>query len=85
MVRVGGMGFTIDVDAPAGRRISSMTLTKTGAPIDPGREYVVAGWASINEATDGPPIWDVVANHLRKRQTITAVPNAPVKIVRSGM
>ena len=30
MVRVGGMGFTIEVDAPAGRRISSMTLMKTG-------------------------------------------------------
>ena len=79
------MAFTIDVDAPAGRRISSMTLMKTGAPIEPSREYVVAGWASVNQATEGPPIWDVVANHLRKRQTIASVPSAPVKIVRSGM
>jgi sulfur-oxidizing protein SoxB len=85
MVRVGGMGFTIDVDAPAGRRISSMTLMKTGAAIEPSREYIVAGWASINQATEGPPIWDVVGNHLRKRQTINSVASAPVKIVRSGM
>jgi len=85
MVRVGGMGFTIDVDAPFGQRISAMTLMKTGEAIDPTREYVVAGWASINPATEGPPIWDVVASHLRKRQTIAAVPSAPVKIVRSGM
>lgn len=85
MVRVGGMGFTIDVDAPAGQRISSMTMMKTGAPIEPSREYVVAGWASINQGTAGPPIWDVVGNHLRKRQTISAVASAPVKIVRSGI
>ena len=85
MVRVGGMGFTIDVDAPAGQRISSMSMMKTGAPIEPSREYIVAGWASINQGTAGPPIWDVVGTHLRKRQTIDAVASAPVKIVRSGI
>jgi sulfur-oxidizing protein SoxB len=83
MVRVGGMGFTIDVDAPMGRRISDMTHLKTGAPIDPAREYMVAGWASINQSTDGPPAWDLLASHLRKRQVIDRVASAPVKIVRS--
>ncbi len=83
MVRVGGMGFTIDVDAPMGRRISDMTLLKTGEAIQPASAYVVAGWASINRATDGPPVWDLIASHLRKRQVITDVASAPVKIVRS--
>lgn len=84
MVRVGGMGFTIDVDAPIGRRISGMTLLRTGEPIEASREYVVAGWASVNEATEGPPIWDVFANHLRRRQVIADVASAPIRIVRQG-
>jgi sulfur-oxidizing protein SoxB len=82
MVRVGGMSFTMRVDAPMGKRIDDMRLTATGAPIEAGREYQVAGWASVNEATQGPPIWDVVAAHLRKRKVIDKVASAPVKIVR---
>ena len=26
----------------------------------PGQDYVVAGWASVNEGTEGPPIDEVV-------------------------
>ena len=44
-----------------GRRIDELRLLRTGAPIEPDKEYVVAGWGSVNEATEGPPIWDVVA------------------------
>jgi len=85
MVRVGGMSFTIDVDAPMGQRISDMRLLRTGEPIAPAHAYTVAGWASINEGTEGPPIWDLVANHLRKRQVVADVQNAPVRIVRRAM
>ena len=53
MVRVGGMGYRINVAAKMGSRISDMTLLKTGKPIDPGKNYVVAGWASVNEGTKG--------------------------------
>ena len=35
MVRVGGMSFTIDVDAPMGQRISDMRLLRTGEPAGP--------------------------------------------------
>lgn len=84
MVRVGGMGFTIDVDAPAGKRVSAMTLMSDGSPVDAGREYVVAGWASVGQGTQGPPIWDVVASHLHKRKVIDKVASAPVKVVRSA-
>jgi sulfur-oxidizing protein SoxB len=48
MVRVGGMGYAIDVSTQMGSRISDMTLLATGEPIEPNREYTVAGWASIN-------------------------------------
>ncbi len=43
-----------------------MTLLKTGEAIDPAKTYVVAGWACVNEGTEGPQIWDVVESHIRK-------------------
>ena len=81
MVRVGGMGYRIDIGKPQGERITEMTLLKTGEPIDPGRTYVVSGWASVNEGTEGPPIWDVVEAHIRNRGTVTIEPNTSVKVV----
>jgi sulfur-oxidizing protein SoxB len=81
MVRVGGMGYRIDVTKPQGSRITEMTLLKTGEAIDPAKNYVVAGWASVNEGTEGPPIWDVVENHIRKLGTVTTTPNTSVKVV----
>ena len=80
MVRVGGMGFAIDVSQPMGKRISNMTLLKTNEAIDPARNYVVAGWASVNEGTEGPPIWDVVESHIRKIGTVTLAPNTSVTV-----
>jgi sulfur-oxidizing protein SoxB len=82
MVRVGGMSFAIHVDKPMGQRITDMTHLKSGQPIEPSREYVVAGWASVNEGTEGPAIWDVVANHLRKHPTIAGKSHDTVRIVR---
>ena len=81
MVRVGGMGYTIDVNAAMGSRISAMTLLKSGEPIDPAREYAVAGWASVNEATEGPAIWDVVESHLAKNPVVTVEENHSVKVI----
>jgi sulfur-oxidizing protein SoxB len=81
MVRIGGMGYRIDVTKPQGSRISDMTLLSTGAPIDPEKSYVVAGWASVNEGTEGPQIWDVVEDHIRKQGTVTVTPNTSVKVV----
>ncbi|MFN3145708.1 MAG: thiosulfohydrolase SoxB [Paracoccaceae bacterium] len=80
MVRIGGMGYAIDVTKPQGSRISDMTLLKTGEPIDPSKTYVVAGWASVNEGTEGPQIWDVVESHIRKLGTVTVAPNTSVKV-----
>lgn len=82
MVRTGGLGYTIHVDAVMGRRISNMTLLKTGEPIDPARDYSVAGWASVQEGTQGPHVWDVLARYLQRRQVVVPAPLAPVKVVR---
>ena len=80
MVRIGGMGYRIDVSKPQGERISDMTLLKTGEAIDPSKTYIVAGWASVNEGTEGPQIWDVVESHIRKQGTITLEPNNSVEV-----
>ncbi|MEM8622467.1 MAG: thiosulfohydrolase SoxB [Pseudomonadota bacterium] len=80
MVRVGGMGYAIDVTAPAGSRISDMTLLGDGSPIDPSRTYTVAGWASVNEGTEGPPIWEVVEAHIRHHGTVSMDPNNSVRV-----
>ncbi|TYO91597.1 thiosulfohydrolase SoxB [Oceanicella actignis] len=80
MVRVGGMGYAIDPNAPMGRRISSMTLLRDGSPIDPQRSYVVAGWASVNEGTEGPAIWDVVESFVKRKGVVRIDPNATVRV-----
>ena len=80
MVRIGGMGYAIDVSKPVGSRISNLTHLKSGKPIDASKSYTVAGWASINENTQGPPIWDVVAAHVRKQGTVKIEPNTAVKV-----
>ena len=81
MVRTGGLGYRIDITKPQGERISNMTLLKTGDAIDPAKSYVVAGWASVNEGTEGPQIWDVVEDHIRAQGTVRLDPNNSVQVV----
>ena len=80
MVRIGGMGYEIDISKPMGSRISKLTHLNSGKPIDAAKTYTVSGWASINENTQGPPIWDVVAAHVSKRGVVTVAPNTAVKV-----
>ena len=82
MVRIGGMSYTIDINRPQGSRISDMMLLKTGEKIDPSKTYIVSGWASVNENTEGPQIWDVVENYIRRNQTISIEPSNNVKVAR---
>ena len=80
MVRVGGMGYSIDVSKPIGKRISNMTLLKTGAPIEAGSKYTVGGWASVNEETEGPAIYDLVSDYLRKEKVVNVPENNNIKV-----
>ncbi len=81
MVRVGGLAFTIDINKPQGERFTNLTLTKTGEAIDPSKTYMVAGWASVNEGTEGPQIWDVVENYIREQGTVHIPPNENIEII----
>ena len=80
MVRVGGMQYTIDPTASAGKRISDMRLN--GKDIDPSKTYKVAGWAPVSEDAKnvgGEPIWDVMERHLRDVKVVKAVKlNEPI-------
>jgi len=63
-----------------GSRISSLTHLKTGKPIDAAKTYAVSGWASINENTQGPPIWDVVSAHISKLGAVVVEPSTAVRV-----
>jgi len=80
MVRVGGMQYTIDPAASAGKRISDMRLN--GKDIDPSKTYKVAGWAPVSEDAKnigGEAIWDVMERHLRDVKVVKAVKlNEPI-------
>lgn len=80
MVRIGGMGYAIDVSKPMGSRISELTHLKSGKPIEASKTYTVSGWASVNQNTQGPPIWDVVASHISKQGTVKVEANTAVKV-----
>ena len=81
MVRIGGMGYRIDINKPQGRRISDLTLLKTGERIDASKNYIVAGWASVNEGTEGPQIWDLVENYIRRNGSVKVNPNNSVNVI----
>ncbi len=81
MVRTGGLGYTIDIAKPIGQRISGLTLLKSGTPLDASKDYVVSGWASINQNTEGPAIWDVVAKHIEARKVVAPRETDAVKVL----
>ena len=77
MVRVGGLRYAIDPTAPIGSRLSDLEFQ--GKPLDPAKNYRVAGWASVNPQPDDlPDIWDVVSEYLIDQKAIReVVPNVP--------
>ena len=81
MVRVGGMGYKIDINKSQGNRISEMTMLKTGDRIEPEKKYKVGGWASVNENTEGPPVWELVEKYIRRKKIIQIEKNNSVKVI----
>jgi sulfur-oxidizing protein SoxB len=68
MVRVGGMDYACAPTASAGSRISDMTLDD-GTPVEAGKRYRVAGWASL-EPQSAKPVSEVAAGYLRAKKTV---------------
>ena len=69
MVRLGGMDYTCKPNESIGHRISDMTLDD-GTAIDDDKNYVVAGWATVNDKAPGPPVWEQVADYIRDQDTV---------------
>lgn len=69
MVRVGGFSFTLDPTERIGRRVTAMTL-RNGERIEADKRYKLAGWATVGAESQGPPVWEVVAEYLRDRGTV---------------
>ena len=78
MVRVGGLTYAIDPAAPIGRRIRDVRVN--GRALQGNRRYKATGWASLGEA-DGPPAWDVVADHLRALKRVRLTPRPRVRVI----
>jgi sulfur-oxidizing protein SoxB len=81
MVRVGGMGYTIDIAKPMGERVSDMTLLSTGERIDPAKTYVVGGWASVNEGAEGPMIYDLVSRYVERKKVVRVEENRDIRVL----
>ncbi|WP_420858386.1 thiosulfohydrolase SoxB [Marivivens marinus] len=79
MVRVGGMRYTCHVNNDAGNRIADMTLDD-GTPIEADKTYTVGGWASVNEGTEGPAIYDLMEDYITSKGVVNVPDERTVKI-----
>ena len=77
-----GVVFRVKVIHLTGKPYRKIFINlKTGEKIEAAKSYTIAGWASVNEGTEGPQIWDVVENHIRKQGTISLDPNNSVEVI----
>nr|VFK44953.1 MAG: sulfate thiol esterase SoxB [Candidatus Kentron sp. SD]VFK49654.1 MAG: sulfate thiol esterase SoxB [Candidatus Kentron sp. SD]VFK80375.1 MAG: sulfate thiol esterase SoxB [Candidatus Kentron sp. SD] len=83
MVRVGGLGYGIDVARPMGKRIRDLVLWPKNEPIDPDRNYTVGGWASVNPGVEGPPVYEVVSDYLRRHPEVRLEDQRAVRVLGS--
>jgi sulfur-oxidizing protein SoxB len=81
MVRIGGLDYSCAPAETVGKRISDLTLDN-GKPLDAGKTYKVAGWASVNPQS-GTPVAEVFAKYLRAIKT--AQPKKLNKVVLKGV
>jgi sulfur-oxidizing protein SoxB len=68
MVRVGGMDYACAPNEAPGKRISDMVLND-GTPVEAGKTYRVAGWASVNPQ-QGDPVTGVVEQYLKANRNL---------------
>ena len=84
MVRVSGMSYTLDINQSMGERILDLRIDN-GELIQADKSYSVTGWATVGSVSPGPPVWDVVTNYLKSKQTILVEEvNQPKILIKSG-
>ena len=67
------MAFLFDGDT-----LVDATAAAADGVIEAVADVEARDWASVNEGTEGPPIWDVVESHIRKQGTVRVEPNTSV-------
>ncbi len=67
MVRSRGLEFTMYAERPMGKRIQDLKIR--GRSVEPGKEYTMAGWASM-ASQSGPPVYDIVIDYIKRKKTI---------------
>jgi sulfur-oxidizing protein SoxB len=81
MIRCAGLSYTIGLARPAGQRISDMTALRSGEPVDPRKDYVIASWACGNAAPEDPPVWNLLERYIARKKTVTADACPYVRVV----
>jgi S-sulfosulfanyl-L-cysteine sulfohydrolase len=73
MVRTSGISYRIDPNKPFGKRITNITMTKTGKPMEANKKYKVAGWSTVNSVSTGAPVWEVTEQYLANLKHIANI------------
>jgi S-sulfosulfanyl-L-cysteine sulfohydrolase len=81
MVRSGGLRYRLDPKKALGSRISALQHNRTGKAIDPAKSYTVAGWGSVADRVEGPPVWEVIESYLGRVKTVRIKPQTSVRVV----
>jgi S-sulfosulfanyl-L-cysteine sulfohydrolase len=81
MVRSGGLRYRLDPKKALGSRISALQHNRTGKAIDPAKSYTVAGWGSVADRVEGPPVWEVIESYLGRFKTVRIKPQTSVRVV----
>ncbi len=77
MVRSKGLEYTLYAERPMGQRIQGLKVR--GKPVEPGKEYSMAGWASMAPQA-GPPIHDIVIDYIRRKKTLSIRDEKPALV-----
>ena len=81
MVRSGGLRYRLDPKKAVGSRISGIEHIRTGKTIDPAKTYIAAGWGSVADQVEGPPVWEVIESYLGRVKTVRVKPQTSVRVV----
>ena len=62
-----------DLTAISNGAVKQEVPLDNGKKLEPGKNYKVAGWATVGSKSPGKPVWDVVADYLRDRKSARLV------------
>ena len=83
MVRTAGLIYDITPKNIIGKRISNLRLSN-GNLIDPNKNYVISGWASVNQIETGKPIWEVAREYLQNNKIYSSQDNEKPRILEES-